>query len=198
MLSDFADGLILLPIAGSRRGRARGLPGAGAGSSTAAALWREGSASLPGPDRSGQRLRASDAIFGLVLAGGWPWCRSLGLRPPPALVKITAKYVLFLSPCQRWGYFWGDGRAARRCWGGRRGYLCPIGCPLTGDPPRSLFPQPDAARASRHPKLSPTLSAILPRDWQDGQKPTPEMQPLLSEKLFQKKNKGMLGFMERD
>lgn len=73
----------------------------------AAASLREGSASPPGPGRSGCQLRAGDAIFRLVLARS-----GLGAGPqgcaPPALLKITAKYVLFLSLCQRWDYFWSN------------------------------------------------------------------------------------------
>jgi len=127
-LSDLADGLIPLPSAGSRRGRAQGLPGTGPGSGTAAATLREGSASLPGLGHSGCRLPASDAIFGLLLAGGV----ALGCALP-ILLKITAKYVLFLSPCQRWDYFWRKEGVARRCRG-----AVGIPVPSPGSPPQLL------------------------------------------------------------
>ena len=55
-----------------------------------------------------------------------------GLRgsAPPTPLKITAKYVLFLSPCQRWDYFGSDERVARRCQGSRGDT-----CALAGVPP---------------------------------------------------------------
>lgn len=53
---------------------------------------------------------------------------------PPALLKITAKYVLFLSLCQWWEYFWSDERVSWRCRGS-----CGDTCALTGAHPQ-LFP----------------------------------------------------------
>lgn len=82
----------------------------------AAASLREGSASLPGPSRSGCQLQTGNAIFHLILARSGLSAGPQGCAPP-ALLRITAKYVLFLRLCQRWDYFWSDGSCSAELWG---------------------------------------------------------------------------------
>lgn len=117
MLSNFANGPILLPVTRRQWGQARGLPGIGhwAGKRHSH-CFTAGRLSIPARFQP-LRLPAPSKQCHFWSHFGQGGGLSAGPHgsAPLTLLKITAKYVLFLSPCQQWDYFRSNERVSRQC-----------------------------------------------------------------------------------